>query len=157
MCLFCFQYFQFYKLTSYEVSKEHLNCITTIAKGDTIGTITIPNYSFSHSIVYGLNNEILNQQQIGTFFGKKEIMERNHLILAGHNQYGMFRVLEKLKIGDEIEIILLGKQMIYQVTAKRIVDATELFYFNETEEPLLTLMTCDRNSEKRILFQAKKN
>lgn len=70
----------------------------------------------------------------------------------------IFIFLRKLEKGDEIDLIYEGKLAKYEVTEKKVVEATDLRYLTEfSAEPLLTLQTCDPpgTNLRRLIIQAK--
>jgi sortase A len=71
----------------------------------------------------------------------------SNTVLAAHNVLpsgadGPFKRLSELRVGD-IVIVKAGEQSFrYRITAKKIVQPTEVEVVYPTEEPTLTLMTC---------------
>ncbi len=70
--------------------------------------------------------------------------ERGNMILSGHNDvFGeVFKDLEALKNGDEVQVFAGGKLFKYAVRAKRIVSPQELSVLQPTRESVVTLITC---------------
>lgn len=70
--------------------------------------------------------------------------ERGNMVLSAHNDiYGeIFRDLDDLELGDEV-IVYDGKQPYhYTVTAKKIVEPTEVSVLAPTTQPVVTLISC---------------
>jgi sortase A len=70
--------------------------------------------------------------------------ERGNMVLSAHNDiYGeIFRRLGELELGDEV-VIYAGEQPYrYAVTAKQIVEPTEVGVLASTTKPVATLITC---------------
>lgn len=70
--------------------------------------------------------------------------QRGNMILSGHNDvFGeVFKDLEALNNGDEIQVYAGGRMFKYQVRAKRIVLPNELSVLAPTRESVVTLITC---------------
>jgi len=54
-----------------------------------------------------------------------------------------FYLLDKLEVGDVIFIIWRGENYFYRVKETKIVPADEMSILNPTDQPTLTLFTCD--------------
>ena len=54
----------------------------------------------------------------------------------------VFANLDKLEVGDQAKIYYQGNKFLYQVSSKKVVEATEMSVLNQTIKPTLTLMTC---------------
>lgn len=80
----------------------------------------------------------------------------SNLCLAGHNMRNltMFGNLRKLKNGDKIEITdLKGKKYIYEVYDKFFIDPKQVDIMNPTSESIVTLITCNDSSDKRLIIR----
>jgi sortase A len=70
--------------------------------------------------------------------------ERGNMVLSAHNDiYGeIFRHLDDLELGDEV-VVYAGEQPYrYVVTAKQIVEPTEVSVLASTTKPVATLISC---------------
>lgn len=67
-----------------------------------------------------------------------------------------FYLLDKLEIGDRVEIIWQGKSFIYQVNGSKIVSPKDVSALENTKNPILTLITCTPlfSSENRLIITA---
>jgi sortase A len=103
----------------------------------------IPTLSIDWPVVPGDGWEEL-KRGVGHHAGSANPGERGNMILSGHNDvFGeVFRELEALKNGDQIQVFSGGKMFKYEVRAKRIVLPTELSVLNPTRESVVTLITC---------------
>ena len=81
---------------------------------------------------------------VGHHAGSANPGERGNMILSGHNDvFGeVFKDLEALKNGDEVQVFAGGKLFKYVVRAKRIVSPEELSVLQPTREAVVTLITC---------------
>lgn len=105
--------------------------------------IVIPAIDVDYPIVPGDGWEEL-KRGVGHHIGSANPGERGNMVLSGHNDvFGeVFRDLEALKNGDQIQVFTGGKMFKYQVRAKRIVSPNELSVLQPTRESVVTLITC---------------
>ena len=70
--------------------------------------------------------------------------ERGNMVLSAHNDiYGeIFRRLPELELGDEVTIYAEEQPYRYIVTAKQIVEPTEVSVMAPTTKPVATLISC---------------
>ena len=69
----------------------------------------------------------------------------------------IFALLDRLTIGDTIQVNYNSKRYIYQVTGTKVVDPTDFSVIQQTYSPELTLITCTPpgTSWKRLVVVAK--
>lgn len=82
----------------------------------------------------------------------------SNLCLAGHNMRNltMFGNLRRITNGDKIEITdLKGKKYIYNVYDKFFIDPNEVSIMNPTSDAIVTLITCNDTSDKRLIVRGK--
>lgn len=105
--------------------------------------IVIPAIHVDWPIVLGDSWDDL-KRGVGQHIGSSNPGERGNMILSGHNDvFGeVFKDLEALKDGDEIQVYAGGKLFKYAVRAKRIVSPAELNVLQPTRESIVTLITC---------------
>lgn len=105
--------------------------------------IVVPAIGVDWPIVPGDGWEQL-KLGVGHHAGSANPGERGNMVLSGHNDvFGeVFKDLEALKNGDEIQVFAGGKMFKYQVRAKRIVLPSELSVLQPTREAVVTLITC---------------
>ena len=122
-----------------------------------IGTwqIEIPQISLIANIEEGTSKEVLNK-----YVGHFSITQREsgNIGLAAHNrgyEVNYFKDLKLLKEGDEIRYKYNEFEKIYEVRKSRIIKDTDWKYLENTEEDMLTLITCVENQpEYRRCIQA---
>jgi sortase A len=105
--------------------------------------IVIPAIDVDALIVEGDSWEQL-KLGVGHHLGTADPGERGNLVLSAHNDiYGeIFRHLDDLELGDEV-ILYAGEQPFrYIVTAKQIVEPTEVSVLAATTKPVATLISC---------------
>lgn len=117
--------------------------------------IEIPKISLIAEISEGTTKEILNKY-VGHFENTSK--EMGNIGLAAHNrgyEVNYFKDLKLLKKGDEIKYRYNGYEKIYEVEKCRIIRDTEWEFLEQTEENMLTLITCVENQpEYRRCIQA---
>ena len=81
---------------------------------------------------------------VGQHIGTSNPGENGNLVLSAHNDiFGeIFRDLDKLLPGDEINVSTMGQQFTYLVTDTLIVEPTEVSVMNQTKTPTITLISC---------------
>ncbi|MBN1139856.1 MAG: class D sortase [Anaerolineae bacterium] len=105
--------------------------------------IVIPAIKVDALVVQGDSWEQL-KLGVGHHLGSANPGERGNMVLSAHDDiYGeIFRRLHELELGDEV-IIYAGEQPYrYRVTAKQIVEPTEVRVLASTTKPVATLITC---------------
>lgn len=83
-----------------------------------------------------------------------------NLCLAGHNMRNstMFAKIKKLRNGDKVEITnIYGEKYVYLVYDSFYVEANDVEVLKETDEPIITLITCNNIGNKRLIVRAKLN
>jgi sortase A len=81
---------------------------------------------------------------VGHHLGTADPGERGNMVLSAHNDiYGeIFRRLDDLELADEV-VIYAGEQPYrYVVTAKQIVEPTDVSVLGSTTKPVVTLISC---------------
>lgn len=120
-----------------------------------IWQIEISKISLIAQISEGTTKDVLNQY-VGHFENTSK--EQGNIGLAAHNRgydVNYFKDLKLLKKGDEIKYKHNDFEKIYEVEKCRIIKDTEWEYLQETEENILTLITCVENQpEYRRCIQA---
>lgn len=126
-----------------DVEKIFVNGIPNETKY--VGYIEIKSVDIKKGIIKGINNEILNNNDVG-------MIRNNNIILAGHAVPNVFGNLNNIKKFDKIKIYLYNQEYIFTVYNTIIVDKNNIKYLNED----LVLITCT-NDNRRLLVLAKKD
>lgn len=106
------------------------------------------------------------QNGVAHYKGTKLPGEGGNIFIFGHSSYyksdpgkykTVFRSLNSLVKGDEIEIILNDKSYYYLVSDKKFIEPTETSYLANTASEQLTLMTCwpPGTYQQRLIVIAK--
>ena len=107
--------------------------------------IQIPSIGLIADISNGTDKETLNKY-VGHFI--ETPIEEGNIALAGHNRgydVNYFSRLKELREGDEIIYIHNEINRIYEVTKNKIIKDTDIDVLENTEENILTLITCVEN------------
>ena len=125
---------------------------------NTIWQINIPKIELSADISNGTDKETLNKY-VGHFI--ETPIKDGNIALAGHNRgynVNYFSRLKELREGDEIIYIHNEINRIYEVTKNKIIKDTDIDVLENTEENILTLITCVENEPNyRRCVQAEEN
>lgn len=87
---------------------------------------------------------------------EKSIRSGNFCI-AGHNYDSIFKRLDELEIGDEIQIVGEDEQTVtYKIKKIASVEPTDLNLLRKEEgKTQITLITCENYSTKRLIVKAE--
>jgi sortase A len=68
-----------------------------------------------------------------------------------------FYLLDKIEPGDQVVVLWEEQRIEYKVTDKKVVDDTDVSVLDQTERPVLTLLTCHPlfSSEQRLIVVAE--
>ncbi len=87
--------------------------------------------------------------------------EDGNSVIVGHRFYGSrvstFYHLDKVEVGEVFGVYWSGEEIVYKVTQKKIVEATEVEIEGPTENRQLTLYTCHPlwTSKQRLVIIAE--
>lgn len=140
------------KITEKIEYSSHIKKIDNIIlKGDSnktkyIGYIEIEKINIKRGIVNGINDKILNNNDVG-------MINNKNIILAGHSVSNVFGNLHDIKLNEIIKLYLYNELTEYIVKDIKIVDKNDLSLLNNE----LVLITCMLDPNKRLLVIAQKN
>ncbi len=105
--------------------------------------VVIPSIEVDALIVEGDSWEQL-KLGVGHHLNSANPGERGNLVLSAHNDiYGeIFRHLDDLELGDDVVVYADEQPYRYVVTAKQIVEPTEVSVLAPTTKPVVTLISC---------------
>lgn len=119
--------------------------------------LKIPKINLYAEISEGTEPDILNQY-IGHFTDSKT--ESGNVCLAAHNRgynVNYFTDLKSLEIGDEIYYYINNNEYKYEVFEILVIYETDWSVTQNTEEDIITLITCIENREEyRLCVQGIK-
>ncbi len=135
------------KETEIEETKEYSN--------EQIWQIEIPKINLIAPISNGTSQEVM-LEYVGHF--ENTAMYNGNIGLAAHNRgypINYFSQIKDLEVGDEIIYKLNEKIKKYKIQVRTIIDETDWSYLQETEDNIITLITCVENEPtKRLCVQA---
>jgi sortase A len=128
-----------------EAPKSTAPDLTEIFKNKQIsGLIEIPKIKVNSAILEGTDDSAL-QYAVGHYPGLGEIGQPGNYVLLGHRNYvygHFFRNIDKLEVGDQINIKKNTDTYTYLVTESFVVAPEEVWVLEQTEESTITLITC---------------
>ncbi|REE90556.1 sortase A [Paenibacillus taihuensis] len=107
---------------------------------DILGELYIPRLRKHFAILEGTESKQLGRG-IGHYTGSSSLGSIGNSVLAGHRET-VFRDLGRLQIGDNLEVTTFAGTLDYVITNTDIVDADERNAIVQSEDHLLTLVTC---------------
>lgn len=112
-----------------------------------MGYVEIPKIKVSLPIYHGVSEEVL-QKGIGHMEGSALPIggEGGHVLLTGHTglpNARLFTDLNQLELGDQFNVRVLNKELVYQVDQIKVVTPDDVSnLLTEEEEAYVTLITC---------------
>jgi sortase A len=81
---------------------------------------------------------------IAQHIGTGDPGQSGNMVVSAHNDiFGeLFRELDRLKPGDEVQVFTASQKFTYRITGTRLVQPTEVSVMNPTVSPTLTLISC---------------
>jgi sortase A len=131
----------------------------TAADSNLIGMLEIPRLGLSTPVMRGDDDETLDVA-VGHLPDTPDPWEEGNSALAGHRD-GLFRPLEKIRVGDQIHLRTMRGDLTYRVQAISIVTPRDLSVLAPTSTSVLTLITCYPfkfvgNAPKRFIVRAER-
>jgi sortase A len=105
--------------------------------------IVIPAINVDSQVVQGDGWEQL-KKGVGQHIGTADPGRNGNLVLSAHDDiFGeIFRYLDKLQPGDEVQIYTASQIFTYVITSARLVAPTDVSVMNATSHPSATLISC---------------
>jgi sortase A len=111
-----------------------------VGKGETFARLSIPRLD-SHWIVFEGADKSELRMGPGHLIQTALPGSRGNCVIAGHRDT-QFRVLQKVKIGEDISVEIEGRTFVYRVTDRHVVSPTDTHPLKPTKTSSLTLVTC---------------
>ncbi len=127
-----------------------------IGNSTVFGKIKIDKIGIEYPIIEYINDDSLWKSICK--ISNNSINGTGNLCLAGHNMRNMtmFAKIKNLKVGDTVEITnIYGNKYIYRVYESFYVDPSEVEVLKNTSESIVTMITCNNTSSKRLIVRAK--
>lgn len=130
-----------------------------IDKNGTIGILMIPKIDLKVALGEGVDMKTL-KYSAGHFPDTPYPGEVGNSAIAGHRSYTynqFFNRLDEVEIDDEIKVQTKNGEFTYIVDQKFVVLPEEVSVLNDTEDSILTLITCTpiRSATHRLIIKAK--
>jgi len=105
--------------------------------------VVIPAINVDAPVAQGDGWEQL-KKGVAQHLGTPDPGQTGNLVLSAHNDiYGeIFRHLDRLQPGDEVQLYTASQVFTYIITGQRIVEPTEVSVMDPTPHPSLTLISC---------------
>lgn len=121
-----------------------------------IGEITMPSAGMTIPIANGTNNTTL-ALAAGTMRPDMKMGKGNYA-LAGHNMANGSKILFSplyyhAKVGQMVYITDLKWVYEYKLYQRKFIDPHQVEVVNDTQQPIITLITCNANGERRLMLR----
>lgn len=105
--------------------------------------IVIPAINVDAPVTQGDSFEQL-KKGVGQHLGTADPGQTGNMVLSAHNDiYGqIFRHLDELQPGDEVQIYTASQTFTYIITGWQVVEPTQVSVMDATAHPSLTLISC---------------
>lgn len=134
-------------------------------KNNVIGIITIPSIEVELPLYLGANES--NMTKGAVVLGQTSMPTggiNTNSVIAAHRGYKgikMFRDIEKIKLGDEIQIKTIWNTLYYSVTGIKVVLPDEIGnIYIQSGKDMITLVTCHpytKNSHRYLVYAQRCN
>jgi sortase A len=104
------------------------------------GVLTIPRIDLTVPIFEGTSELVLNRG-VGRIEGTAQLGSSGNVGIAGHRD-GFFRGLKDVNVGDTLDLQWLDGAMRFRISELLIVEPTDVYVLDPTNEATLTLVTC---------------
>ena len=127
--------------------------------GELIGRIDIPRLRLSAAVAEGDDDGTLGKAVGHLPDTPMPWHRRGNVALAAHRD-GLFRLLEKIRIDDDVRMVTTRGEFHYRVKKTHIVDPDDVWVIAPTDAPTITLITCYPfsfvgNAPRRFIVQAE--
>ena len=124
--------------------------------GNSIAVLQIPSQGIKGVVKEGTDNQTL-KNYIGMFKGAAMPGQVGNFSVAAHNNIytEIFRNLNKVNIGDEVNVTTKTSTYTYKITSKQTVSPTSIEVINNSDKREITLITCNYNASARIVLKGE--
>jgi sortase A len=114
--------------------------IHRVGKGETLARLSIPRLDSHWIVIEGADKRELRRGP-GHLVQTALPGSRGNCVIAGHRDT-QFRILQNVKIGEDISLEIEGRTFVYRVTDRHVVSPTDTHPLKPTPTSSLTLVTC---------------
>lgn len=122
-----------------------------------VGGIYVPSVNMMMPIMYGVSQDVL-KNSAGTMKPEQRMGKGNYAII-GHNsrnKNALFAPIRRINKGDSMYITDKNKVYEYKMTAKKVVQPTDIHVIDDVEgKTILTLLSCNKDGTKRVVVQGE--
>lgn len=137
-----------------EEEKDHT--YDYISMVNPIAILEIPKINLKVVVAEGTEDNII-KYAVGHFEETAMPGDTGNFALAGHRNFDtgeFFLKLDRLANGDEMKVTTLdGTVYTYSVTNSFVVQPQDTYILEESEEPIITLVTCTYDGSERLIVQ----
>lgn len=123
-----------------------------------IALLEIPKINLKVVVAEGTDDNII-RYAVGHFAETEMPGDSGNFALAGHRNFDtgeFFLKIDKLNEGDEIKVTTLdGIVYTYNVANSFVVQPQDTYILEESEEPIITLVTCTFDGSERLIVQGE--
>ncbi len=109
--------------------------------------LVIPSIGINEPILEGSNIWTINEGGTWRRPNTSNPTEDSNTVIVGHRFYGSevstFYHLDKVEVGQKLALYWDQKEIVYEVTEKKIVDPSQVEIEAPTQEKQLTIYTCE--------------
>lgn len=133
--------------------------MSSIPPGGLIGRLDIPRLNISAPVEAGEDNSVLDFA-VGYLPDTPLPWQQGNSAFAAHRDR-LFRPLERIRVGDDIQLSTIHGNLRYKVSRTLIVNPQDLWVLDPSPDADLTLITCFPfeyvgRAPKRFVVQARK-
>ena len=114
--------------------------IHSVGKGETLARLSIPRLDSHWIVLEGADKSELRRGP-GHLAQTALPGSRGNCVIAGHRDT-QFRILQNVKIGEDISVEIEGRTFVYRVADRHVVSPTDTHPLKPTATSSLTLVTC---------------
>lgn len=114
--------------------------------------LEIPDYHIKRIIQPDASMKNLNDGYVVIWNQEKDFHKIGNIILAGHNIQNVFKDLPKVKRGTKVYLYDKSDLYIFEIVSKKIIHVTEDAYLEDLPYKQLSLITCTRDNQQRLLL-----
>lgn len=139
-----------------EQTEEKDHTYDYIAMVNPIAILEIPKINLKVVVAEGTEDNII-RYAVGHFEETDMPGDTGNFALAGHRNFDtgeFFLKIDKLAEGDEIKVTTLdGSVYTYNVTNSFVVQPQDTYILEESDKPIVTLVTCTYDGSERLIVQ----
>ncbi len=125
-------------------------------QGDTLALLSIDRLDIKVSVVEGVEKEDLKLS--AGHFPETAMPGKGNFAIAGHSSLVytcLFNNLKDAVVGDEIFVQTKSGDHTYEITDIFVVEPDDLSVLDDTDESVITIVTCTNAGKQRKIFRGK--